>query len=77
MADGKFRTFPRPNVEVVELLERVLESAREGRIRTVAIIAVSSLNDVETTSGGDHSQIKKHALVGGLFRGAVELVTKP
>jgi hypothetical protein len=74
--DGKFPAF-RPNSEVVELLERVLESSREGRIRTIAIIAVSVANDVEVVSCGDHSDSKKHALMGGLCRSVIELVTKP
>lgn len=75
--DGKFPAYRRPNDEVVELLERVLISARQGRIRTIAIIAVSSVNDVESVSGGDHSPTKRHALVGGLFRRAVELINQP
>lgn len=76
MSDGKFKPIRRPNNEVVALLERVLESAKHGRIRTVAIIAVSSVNDVEIVTSGDHSDAKKHALMGGLCRSVIELVTK-
>lgn len=73
--DGKFPAL-RPNTEIVALLERVLESSRQGRIRTIAIIAVSSTHDVEVASCGDHSDAKKHALMGGLCRSVIELVTK-
>jgi hypothetical protein len=70
----KFRTHPKPDGDVIDLLERVLTSARHGYVRSVAVVAVNPLHQVETAAAGDLSEVRTTVMLGGLSRAANELM---
>jgi hypothetical protein len=70
----KFRSHPRPDGDVIDLLERVLASAQKGYVRSVAIVAVNPVHQVETGAAGDLSEVRTSVLLGGLSRAANELM---
>jgi hypothetical protein len=70
----KFRTHPKPDGDVIDLLERVLVSAKHGYVRSVAIVAVNPIHQVETGAAGDLSDVRTSVLLGGLSRAANELM---
>lgn len=69
-----FRTDPIPDNEVVELLENLLDSARRGYVRSVAIAAVNPVNLTEIAKAGDLGSIRSNALLGGLVRLTHDLI---
>lgn len=68
-----FLPCQRPDHEVVELLETVLASARKGNVRAVSVVAVNSLNQVESASAGDLSDVRQSVLMSGLITSALDL----
>lgn len=74
MADGRFRTDPKPNADVIGLLERALASAQHGHIPAIAIIVVNIVNQSEPVLAGDLSRVRADALLGGLVRATADLV---
>lgn len=77
MPHPRFKRHPRPDPEVVDLLERVLAAARKGYVKTVAIAAVNPLHQVETGVAGDLSHVRTNAVLAGLTRTAIELAAPP
>jgi len=71
----KFRNTPRPDGEIVTLLERALESAKNGHIQAIVVIAVSQLHEAEIVALGADLPTRSNALLGGLTQ-AVHLVLK-
>lgn len=74
MKAAKFRTHPLPDGDVIDLLERVLKSARNGYVKSVAIVAVNPVHQVETGAAGDLTEVRTNVLLGGLTRAANELM---
>jgi hypothetical protein len=71
-----FRANPRPDSEVVALIERTLVAARLGRIKTIHIAAVDPLNETELLVAGDLSPVKSTVMLGALVRSIQELATR-
>lgn len=76
MPNSHFRATPRPDSEVVQLLEQLLEGARLGRVRSVAVVMVNPLNSTEVATAGDLGPIRANALIGGLTRTVNSLTAK-
>ena len=74
MKAAKFRTHPVPDGDVIDLLERAIASARRGYVRSVAIVLVNPVHQVETGAAGDLSEVRTTVLLGGLTRAANELM---
>lgn len=74
MSKARFRESPKPETDVIDLLERVLCSARKGYIKSVAVVAVNPLHQVETGCAGDLTEVRTNVLLGGLTRAANELM---
>lgn len=72
----RWQTHPRADPDVVDFLERVLLSARKGYVKTVAIVAVNPIHQVETGAAGDLSDVRTNVLLGGLTRAANELMKR-
>lgn len=70
----KFRTHPRPDGEVIDLLERALASAKKGYVKTALIVLADPLHHVETAAAGDLSEVRTNVMLGGLTRAANELM---
>lgn len=64
----------RPQAEVVDLLERLLFSAKLGHVRSVALVCVNPVHKVETATAGDLSEVRTSSLVCGLTRITNELI---
>ena len=71
-----FRATPRPDSEVVALIERTLAAARLGQIKTVHITAVNPVNETEHLVAGDLSPVRSTAMLGALVRSIQELATR-
>ncbi len=74
MAKPQFSTHPKPDGDVIDLLQRALESARKGYVKSVAVVLVNPLHQVETGAAGDLSDVRTNVLLGGLTRAANELM---
>lgn len=74
MSKARFRSHPRPDDEVVSLLEKVLESARNGYVRSVVIVAVNPVNKAETGIAGDLGEIRSTVLAGGMARASAQII---
>jgi hypothetical protein len=73
-AQARWKRQPKPDAEVLDLLERVLASARKGHVKSVAIVAVNPIHQVDTAAAGDLSEVRTNVLLGGLTRAANELM---
>lgn len=67
-----FLTQPRPNGEVVALLERALANARMGNVRAVTITAINAVNEVDTDTAGV-DKFRRPILIGGLVQAVHQL----
>lgn len=65
----------RPDMEVVDLLERALQSARMGHTRGILVVPVNPINEAEVLLAGDLSQARANAIIGGAVR-AVHKLTR-
>jgi hypothetical protein len=74
MGQPKFRNHPKPDVDVIDLLRRVLASAEQGYVKSVAVVAVNPVHQVHTAAAGDLSEVRSTVLLGGLSRAANELM---
>jgi hypothetical protein len=74
MSDGRFKGKPQPDPGVVDVLQRTLQSAKDGRISAIAIIVADRLQNVETAIGGDLSDARITNLLGGLARASSRLL---
>lgn len=72
-SQAAFRANMRPDMEVVDLLERTLHSARLGHVRGLVVVAVNPLNETQPIFAGDLSPARSNALIGGLVRAAHKL----
>jgi hypothetical protein len=72
----RFGSRPKPDGDVIDFLERVLLSARKGYIKSIAIVAVNPIHQVETGAAGDLSEVRTNVLLGGLARAANELMKR-
>lgn len=72
----RWKNNPRPDGDVVDLLERALQSARRGFVKSAALVLVNPLHQVETAAAGDLSEVRTNVLLGGLTRAANELMKR-
>jgi hypothetical protein len=77
MAVARIRQPLRPDPDVVHDAEKALRAAKDGRIRTFAMITVNPVNEVEITCAGDLSDVRKTALLGGLLKLGIQLMKRP
>lgn len=73
--ERQFRASPRPDEEVVALLERALRAAKAGRVRTATVVLVTHTN-VETATAGEDRQIRLDAMIAGLVRATNQLALR-
>lgn len=71
-----FRANPRPDNEVVAIIERTLDAARLGQIKTIHITAVNPVNETESLVAGDLTPVRSTALLGALVISITELATR-
>lgn len=76
MTAARFRTSPRPNSEVIGLLERLLAAARQGQVASVGVVVVNPLNQIETDAAGDLTELRTNALICGHAKAGNKLLSK-
>lgn len=76
MRDVRFRSSPLPDTDVVKLLESMLESARQGRIRTLAVVLVNPVHETQHITAGDLSPVRRNALLGGITQAKHALLAR-
>lgn len=76
MSDGRFKIGPKPNDEVVHLLEHALESAKSGHLPTIAVVVINIVNQSEYLFAGDLSRVRADSLLGGLIRATTDLASR-
>lgn len=74
---SRFRTAPPPREDVIDCLERLLEAAKAGNVRSIVIVASNQVYEVETRNAGALDGIRRTVLLGGLARAADELMHPP
>lgn len=74
MSDGKFKRQLKPDHAVVDLLQRTLESAQDGRITAVVVIVADRFQHVESASAGELTHIRVTNLLGGMRLAAHKLL---
>lgn len=67
---------PAPSAVVLKLLEDLLERARAGHIRAIAYATVSTGRSVGTAFAVEEPGLEEHALVGGLERVKLRLLSR-
>lgn len=65
---------PRPDPAVIDLLDKLQEAARLGHIRSIAVVALNPLLEVETAHAGGLDNVKKHLLLGGMVVLSAEIL---
>ncbi len=65
-----------PSASVVELLEDLLERARSGHLRAIACATVNAGRGVGTAFAVEEHGLEEHALVGGLERVKMRLLSR-
>lgn len=65
----KWKTAPRPDPAVLELLSSLNQAAVRGEIRALAVVTVNPQLKVESSSAGDdeESGVRKRLLAAGLI----------
>lgn len=76
MGTSRFRASPRPDGDVIMLLETALASARRGVLRSVVVVALNPVYEVETGIAGALDQTHCTVLLGGLSMAANKLIRK-
>jgi hypothetical protein len=64
---AQWKKGPRPDPSVIEFLAQLQEAARKGHIRSIAVITVNPLLEVENAHAGELDNVKRHLLLGGLI----------
>jgi hypothetical protein len=77
MVPERWKKGPRPDPDVVELLERLAVAARKGHIRALVVVTLDPLLKVTPECAGDMDNVRSHLLVGGMFRAATQLTNGP
>lgn len=67
----------RPDPAVLDLIELLRVSAASGQLRTLAVVTVDPLLNVETAKAGDCDLVRKRLLAAGLFEAAHKIVRPP
>lgn len=73
----RWQRHPRPEPEVVRLLEQALEAARRGQVRALLIVTVNPLHETENASGGDLGLVGRNVLLGELAQVQHRLLGTP
>lgn len=69
---------PRPDPAVIELAASLKEAAERGEIRSLAVVVVNPMLEVEMTVAGieDESGVRKRLLAAGLIEVSHTLLSK-
>lgn len=68
---------PRPDPEVLNLIDAVKQSAETGQVRALVIVTVDPLLNIETAVAGDIDLVRKRLLSAGLIEACHALLRGP
>lgn len=63
---------PRPDPAVIQLIDKLRSAALQGHIRTLVVVTVNPLLEVETLQAGEVDNVRKHLLLGGLASACIK-----
>ena len=72
----QWKKSPHPDPEVVTTLKQLLRAAEAGSVRSLAVVAVNPMLEIETATAGITDDVRRRLLAGGLMEVVVHL-TKP
>lgn len=58
---------PRPDPAVLDLIEQLRDAASKGLIRTIGVVTVDPMLNVETNQAGEDDPVRKRMLAAGLI----------
>jgi hypothetical protein len=67
---------PKPDPSVVDLLEGLLREAKTGKVRSLVVVTINPMLEVEIGMAGDSDSVRKRVLSSGLSEAAVRLILK-
>lgn len=74
MADPiQWRKSPHPDPEVIAVLRQLLSAAQAGSVRSLAVVVVNPMLEIETATAGITDSVRRTLLSGGLLQAAVEI----
>lgn len=74
MVEGRWKRNPKPDAEVIRVLEEALEAARMGYVRAAVVVMVNPVHEVKIGAAGHTTGILRTVLIGGLFCAAHKLL---
>lgn len=72
----QWRKSPHPDPEVVTVLKQLLSAAEAGSVRSLAVVAVNPMLEIETATAGVQDDVRRRLIAGGLMEVVVHL-SKP
>lgn len=69
----QWKKSPHPDPEVVNVLRQLLAAAQSGSVRSLAVVAINPMLEIETATAGITDSVRKALLSGGLLQAAVEI----
>ena len=72
----QWRKSPHPDPEVVAVLKQLLIAAEAGSVRSLAVVAVNPMLEIETATAGITDDVRRRLLAGGLMEVVVH-ISKP
>jgi hypothetical protein len=72
----QWRKSPRPDQEIVTILRQLLIAAQNGSVRSLAVVAVNPMLELETATAGITDEVRRRLIAGGLIEVAVNLSKK-
>lgn len=67
---------PRPDPEVLALIESLKQAAEDGKIRGLVAVTVNPMLNVEKATAGDNDLVRKRLLAAGLIEVSNQLLGK-
>lgn len=64
---------PRPNQQVVDILEAALAGAKAGLVTTALVLTVNPIGEVETATAGDLTNTGRVFLIRSIYEAARKL----
>lgn len=72
---AKWTKTPKPDPKVLALIDSLRRAAEAGEIRTLGLVTVNPMLEVETAIAGDDDLVRKRLLAAGLIEISQKLLS--
>lgn len=69
----RWKRRPRPDPEVLALIEQLREAASIGSVRTLVVVTMNPLLEIESAHAGEVDRVRKLLLMGGLLEASMKV----